>query len=314
MKGKLILTVEEAEKDHAKWLSVRNDGIGGSDIGAIMGINPWKSAYALWAEKTGQVEAEDLSDKEFVYWGTTLEQVVANRFCELTDKKVRKCGTLADEEYPFLHANVDRLIIGENAGLECKTANGFKSKEWADDNMPDSYYLQVQFYMMVTGCDKWYVACLIGGNHFVWKEVPRNEEQIKAIREAAIKFWTENVEKKVAPVVDGSDATTELINEKYPSSKDVALALPSSAEEWIRRLDELAVTEKLLKNQKAQAQNAIKLMLGDAESGSYQDRVVSWKEQAGRVTIDSKKLQEQFPQAYEACKKEGKPTRVFRLK
>ena len=170
MKGKLIMTVEQAA-DRVAWERVRNSGIGGSDVACIMGLNPWKSAYALYAEKHGDVEAEDLSNNEFVYWGTVLEQVVADRFCELTGKKVRKCGTLQDESYEFMLANVDRLVVGENAGLECKTANGFKASEWDGDCLPDSYYCQCQWYMMVTGCEKWYIACLIGGNHFVWKEI-----------------------------------------------------------------------------------------------------------------------------------------------
>ena len=181
MKGKLIMTVEQAA-DRVAWERVRNSGIGGSDIACIMGLNPWKSAYALYAEKHGDVEAEDLSDNEFVYWGTVLEQVVADRFCELTGKKVRKCGTLQDESYEFMLANVDRLVVGENAGLECKTANGFKSKDWDGDELPDSYYCQCQWYMAVTGYDKWYIACLIGGNHFVWKEIPRNDEFIEDMR------------------------------------------------------------------------------------------------------------------------------------
>ena len=107
MKGKLIMTVEQAA-DRVAWERVRNSGIGGSDIACIMGLNPWKSAYALYAEKHGDVEPEDLSNNEFVYWGTVLEQVVADRFCELTGKKVRKCGTLQDESYDFMLANVDR--------------------------------------------------------------------------------------------------------------------------------------------------------------------------------------------------------------
>ena len=65
--AKLILSVKEA-KDHDKWLSVRNMGIGGSDAGVIMGLNPYKSPFQLWMEKTGQTHPEDLSDNEYVYW------------------------------------------------------------------------------------------------------------------------------------------------------------------------------------------------------------------------------------------------------
>ena len=189
MNAKLIMTVEEM-KDRKAWEKLRNIGIGGSDAAIIAGLNRWKSPFKLWQEKTGQVEPEDLSDNEYVYWGTVLEQAVADRFTELTGLKVKKCGTLQSLDYPFMIANVDRLVVGENAGLECKTANGFKAKEWEGDNVPDGYYLQCQHYMAVTNCEKWYIACLIGGNHFVWKEIPRNEEDITALIAAGFRPLT----------------------------------------------------------------------------------------------------------------------------
>ncbi len=94
MDAKLIMTVEQM-KDRSVWLETRNSGIGGSDAGAIMGMNPWKSKYQLWLEKTGQAEPEDLSGKESVYWGTVLETAVADRFSELTGKKLRRAGMMA---------------------------------------------------------------------------------------------------------------------------------------------------------------------------------------------------------------------------
>lgn len=245
MKGKLIMTVEQAA-DRVAWERVRNSGIGGSDVACIMGLNPWKSAYALYAEKHGDVEAEDLSDNEYVYWGTVLEQVVADRFCELTGKKVRKCGTLQDESYDFMLANVDRLVVGEDAGLECKTANGFKSKDWDGDELPDSYYCQCQWYMMITGYSKWYIACLIGGNHFVWKEIPRNDEFISDMRAQAIIFWN-NLQNDIPPEIDGSEstaATIDKMNSKSGLSADNITLLPSAAEEYIKRIDELTATNR----------------------------------------------------------------------
>ena len=119
MKGKLIMTVEQAA-DRVAWERVRNSGIGGSDIACIMGLNPWKSAYALYAEKHGDVEAEDLSNNEFVYWGTVLEQVVADRFCELTGKKVRKCGTLQDESYEFMLRTLTALWLVRTQALNVR--------------------------------------------------------------------------------------------------------------------------------------------------------------------------------------------------
>ncbi|NLH44914.1 MAG: endonuclease, partial [Acholeplasmataceae bacterium] len=89
--AKLLMTVEQMQ-DKEAWLKARNSGIGGSDAGIIVGLNKWKSPFQLWLEKTGQVEAESLSDNEFVYWGNVLEQVVADEFTVRTGKKVMRRG------------------------------------------------------------------------------------------------------------------------------------------------------------------------------------------------------------------------------
>ena len=177
MDAELIMTVKQMQ-DRDAWLKMRMAGIGGSDAGTIVGDNPWKSSYALWLEKTGQIVPEDISDKEPVYWGTALEDIVAKEFTKRTGKRVRRCGTMQNTKKRWMLANVDRLIIGEQAGLECKTTNAFNYKEWQDDGLPNSYYWQCQHYMLCTGLPMWYIAVLIGGQHYDFKPVPRNDEDI----------------------------------------------------------------------------------------------------------------------------------------
>ena len=307
--AKLIMTVDEA-KDREKWLALRQKGIGGSDISAILGMNKYKSAFALWLEKTGQAEAEDLSDNERVYWGTVLEDAVANRFSELTGKKLRRCGTLADEEYPFLHANVDRLVVGENAGLECKTTGAFGGKAWDGDEIPDAYYLQVQFYLLVTGYEKWYIACLIGGNKFVWKEVLRNEEDIKAIKEAAIDFWR-MVEMDIMPAVDGSPTCADALQERFKAKEGLETPLPSAAVDEIEKLKEVKEMLNQLNEQKTLSENRLKAMLGEAEVGIIGENKVKWSLVAGRVSVDAKRLKAELPDVYEKYTKVSAPSRRF---
>lgn len=312
MNAKLIMTVEEME-DRKKWEAMRNIGIGGSDASTIAGLNRWKSPYQLWLEKTRQVEPEDISDNEYVYWGTVLEQLVADRFCELTGKKVRKCGMMQSLTHEFMLANVDRLVVGENAGLECKTANGFKAKEWEGDNVPDSYYLQCQHYMAVTGCEKWYIACLIGGNHFVWKEIPRNEEDITALIEAEWAFWEDNVKVGLMPDVDGSKSCSQALAERFPGGVTDSITLPKEAGELLAEIDALNEAADRIKEQIESKKNGIKLMLGDHEIAYAGERKVTWKTQAGRVTVDSKKLKAEMPDVYEKYSKQGNPIRVFKI-
>lgn len=311
MNAKLVMTVEEME-DRNIWMKLRNSGIGGSDAAVIAGFNRWKSPYQLWLEKTGQVEPEDLSDNEYIYWGTVLEQVVADRFCELTGKKVYRKGMMQNNNDEWMLANVDRLVVGEKAGLECKTANGFAGKEWEGDKIPDAYYLQCQHYMMVTGCEKWYIACLIGGNHFVWKEIPRNEDDINSLYAAEKAFWTDNVQGGVMPEVDGSDSCVAALRERFPGGSAEAVTLPDTAIVILDNLDQLKETKKDIEEQIGKAQNEICVMLGDCEVGYAGERKVTWKTQAGRVTVDSKKLKAEQPEIFAAYSKQGNPIRVFK--
>lgn len=152
----LILSVKDAE-DHEKWLKTRDLGIGGSDCATVLGLNPYKSAYTLAAERLGMVEPDDLSKNPRVWFGTALEPIVAARFEDLTGKKVHRRGTLRDPDHPYMLANIDRWVEGEKVGLEIKTADARMARFWGDKDdpedptVPDAYYCQCMHYMAVTG-------------------------------------------------------------------------------------------------------------------------------------------------------------------
>lgn len=309
---KKIMTVEQAA-DREMWLKVRKSGIGGSDAAVIVGLNKWKSPYQLWLEKTGQAEPEDLSENEYVYWGSVLEEVVAKEFTTRTGKKVQRCGTLQDDEYSFILANVDRMIVGEPAGLECKTANGFAAKEWEDDNVPDAYYLQCQHYMMVTGCQRWYIAVLIGGNHFVWKTIERNESDVEALRAAEIDFWTNYVQGGEMPPVDGSDGCNRALAERFHGGSTAEAEFTKDNEADFDSL--MAMTEQIkdLEARTEAIKNSLKLAMGDCEVGYIGERKLTWKTTAGRVSIDSKRLKAELPDVYKKYSRQGKSYRTFKI-
>lgn len=309
--AKLIMTVAEMA-DEKKWLAARREGIGGSDASIIVGLNRWKSPFQLWLEKTGKAEPEDLSGNEYVYWGKVLEEAVANRFCELTGKKVQRRGLLQMDDYPYIRASVDRMVVGENAGLECKTCNGFAAKEWEDDEVPAAYYVQCQHYMLVTGCERWYIAVLIGGNHFVWKEIPRNDDEIDLLLQAEIDFWRK-VETGIMPEVDGSESCKDAITAEFRGGNAEPLTLPGMAVGIIEQIHKIEDAKKDLENNSEFYKNQLRQLMGDYELGYAGDYKVTWKTQAGRTTVDSKALKAKEPDIYAKYAKQGKPTRVLRI-
>ena len=309
----MIMTAAEIENREA-WLKVRNDSIGGSEAAAIVGMNPWKSSYTLWLEKTGQSQQEDISENECVHFGTILEQVVADEFCRREGKKVRKCGLFRSNKYPFMTASFDRLLVGEDAGLECKTSNAFKREEWDEGEIPPNYYVQCQHYMLVSGLPRWYIACLIGGNHFVSWVVERNDDDIAALEQAEIAFW-DKVQRHIMPEVDGSESSTDSLKKMYKGGQAEPVMLPKESMDLLKRLDELKALKADIDSQTKDIQNKLCAMLGDNEIGIIGEgdnaRKVTWKTVNGRVTIDSKKLKKDLPDVFEKYSKKSADSRRF---
>lgn len=295
MSCELIMTVEEMQ-DRKAWLEMRRTGLGGSDCAVVLGISKWKSPWDLWLEKTGQAEIEDFSN-DYIEAGNRLEPVIADWFCDKTGKKVRRCGMLRSKEYPWMLADVDRLIVGENAILECKTAAQWKGEEWTEDNLPDSYYLQVQHYMAVGGYDKAYVAVLIGGHKFIWKEIPRNEVDIEALIEAEQYFWEHNVIAKELPDADSSKACAKAIAEHFKGGATEAEDLEGDYDILCRDLKSLKDDLKKLESVIAEKENKLKVRMGNAEFGRSAKYNVYLKT-TNRDMFNAKQFEHDYPELY----------------
>lgn len=292
-----------------EWLELRKLGIGGSDAGAIAGMNPWKSPFSVYLEKTSD-DIKEVEDNERMRVGRDLEDYVARRFEEATGKKVRRNNfMLQSEEYPFMLANVDREVMGENAVLECKTTSSYNKKEW-EEGIPLHYHLQVLHYMLVGNYDKGYIACLIGNEAFIYHEIERDEETLKYLIEIESRFW-DNLQKGIIPNPDGSDDCDNAIKEKYKYSQEDEILL-SVDEPKFGLLQELKEIQKDTEKKIKQIEQEIKLDLGEFESGTSGKWKATWKPQS-RTTIDSKKLKEEQPEIAEKYSKTSE-TRVLRIK
>ncbi|HFK1462291.1 YqaJ viral recombinase family protein [Bacillus sp. YAF12_1] len=311
MQAKVL--VNTLNMDHTQWLQARTQGIGGSDVSVIAGLNKWKSAVQVFLEKTQAIEKEDIQS-EAAYFGNVLEEVVAREFSKRTDLKVqRRNAILQHPEYPWMLANVDRLIVGEKIGLECKTASEYLKKEWEDEEVPAAYLLQCQHYMAVTGYEAWWIAVLIGGNKFVHKKIKRDEELIQYLIDIEKDFWLNNVEKNEPPMFDGSDASTELLKHLYPESiTDSFVSLGKQEELLIEARDQVDREIKALQEQKAEYENKIKAKLGTNEVGGTENYKIYWKSYTTN-RFDSKRFKVEHPDLFEQYVKESK-SRKFTVK
>ena len=147
---------------HEEWLAHRKNAIGGSDAAGIVGMNQYSSPYSIWAEKLDKLPPK--GDNEAMRLGRDLEEYVAKRFTEATGKKVqRENAILYNPDIPWAHANIDRRVVGEDAGLECKTCSALSMGKFKNGEFPENYYVQCMHYLSVTGCKKWYLAVLVLG-------------------------------------------------------------------------------------------------------------------------------------------------------
>lgn len=284
----MIKKISTASLSKEEWTRLRADTIGGSDASAILGLNPWKSPYALWLEKTGKVIPEDISQREAVRLGTDLEEYVAKRFTEATGKKVRRENyTIFRDDMPYAHANYDRLVVGENAGLECKTTNALQLSKFKNGEFPANYYCQCVHYMMISGAERWYLAVLVLGIDFKVFVIERDEAEIEALRAAEADFW-EMVQTDTPPELDGSASTVDALSGQFPTSDPDGYADLTGNAADLAIIDECNAQIKALEDKQAAAKARIMQTLGTCETGSYGDYSVSWKTQK-RSTFDRKK-------------------------
>lgn len=287
---------------YEEWLQSRRRGIVGSDVAKVLGLSKYSSPYQIWMDKTGKIEIDTSETSEAAYWGHQMEEVVAKEFQKRTGKKVRVSNKIYfHKDYPFLLANVDRVVVGEDAILECKTASEYLKDSWADDEIPIAYLAQVQHYLNVLNKKKAYIACLIGGNKFVWKEIQRDDELIEQMTERLVDFWENNVLAYVAPPVDGNESTTEFISKLYSSDYlDNSIELNAKQIQDISDLKDLKQYKSDVETQIATIENRLKEALGkdNATYGNSAIYRISWKSQT-RKTVDSELLKSDYPDIYE---------------
>ena len=274
--------------NHEEWLSIRHKYIGGSDAGAVIGMNPYKSRYTLWAEKTGKIP--EFGGNITTKVGAYLEELVAKMFEEETGKRVRrKNATLVNDDYPFACANIDRMVVGEDAILEIKTTNSIPlmKKLRNSDEFPDAYYAQVVHYMAITGVSKAYLAVLINCREFKVYELERDQAEIDALMKVEKEFWT-LVETNTAPLPDGEQNTTDTISKLYPNSDGGVIDLVGFDND-LKEYMALNAQIKAITVLKDEVANHIKEYMKEAGRGESDRYRVSYSS-SERKTFDTKRF------------------------
>ena len=281
-----------------EWLAHRRKGIGGSDASAILGLNPYSSPLNVYLDKIGKAEEQETT--EAMRQGTDLEQYVANRFTEDTGKKVKKCNKILQHpDYPWMIANIDRKVQGENAGLECKTTSPYSKFKFDEGEINPHYYWQCMHYMAVTGAEKWYVAIVVLGKAFHAFEIKRNRSEIQRLIDAEQDFWENHVVRREPPLPTGGEADDEAIAVLYPEGDDGENVLDMADMEDALNLRAFKVQQRdNLDAEIKEIDQRVKLALGEFQRGVSSGWRVNWTNTTSS-RVDTKLLKETYPQIAE---------------
>lgn len=294
-----------------EWLEIRRRGIGGSDAGAIARMNSYSTPYTVWADKKGL--SPDKEETEALRQGNDLEEYVAQRFVEQTGKKIRKCNyVLQSIEHPFMIADVDRMVIGENSILECKTTKNYDGYHFGGGEYPSYWYAQVQHYMAVLGADKTYIAVLEFGKGFYIIEVPRSEQDIIGLIQLEGAFWRNYIEGNEEPPTDSSKTCTALVNAAFTADEALPVVDLAMYGEELEKLEQINRTIAKLTDSKTAIENEVKQFMAAATVGETALYRITWKERTS-TRVDTQALKANFPEVYaKASKQTTSRTFVFK--
>ena len=287
-----------------EWLTVRKGGIGSSDAGAAVGLNPYQSPLELWLVKTGRdggLPKIDPNDETSpMYWGALLEPIVAAHYTKRSGNRVRRINAVLqhpDRDKAWMLANIDREIVGASDVqiLECKTAGEFGARLWRD-GVPDYVVCQVQHQLAVTGKAAADVCVLICGQEIRIYRIERDDVLINRLIELERQFWR-YVEMDVPPPADGSDSADVALRCLYPHDAGHTLDLTQDRDLSATFADLVSVREEIAHREQVEAQlmQKIQQRMAGASRAVFETGAVSWKRSKDSLGVDMEKLLQAQP-------------------
>lgn len=308
-----LINVKEISNE--QWLQLRKKSLGGSDASSVIGINPWSSPLTLYADKLDVSIPKETKSHGAMWLGKRLEDDIAQLYEEVEGKKTRKDNIMwVDDEYSFLTANVDRRIIGENAGVEIKSMSRERARKYdlEGGEAPEEYRAQCMHYLMILGWDYIDLAIYVLQEELYVIRIERDEEYIKDLREREIDFWTNYVMKKEMPAPDGSESSTEALKAFFPEAVSEYEVVDYSFDHLVEDYKEFARLERFYKTEKERVKDIACGKIGQNSYGRGAKWQCSWKP-TSRTTIDSARLKKELPSIYAKYAKTS-TTRRFNTK
>ena len=266
--ARLVLPADAPEE---YWHAARREGIGGSDVAAILGLGGGKYTSPRHVFETKHGRPPEVNS-EAAEVGREIEGFIAGLFSKRSGVRIgNPPGTLAHVDYPWMRVNVDRYTYGPDSDvvtglLECKNRSEYQAEQWEDGAVPDAPAIQTHWGMAVGGWDHGYVAALVGGNKLRWSRLERDEEMIGYLIDYCGRWFQRHVIEGFPPEADGYEATTDLLAKLWSVKPETVAEVDlAKAKELRARRADLKAQEKTLAEALRTVENEMRLLTGEAE-------------------------------------------------
>lgn len=270
-----------------KWLAQRRNKIGGSEIGAIMGLSPWKSHYALWHEKKGA--APKTMNPVRAAIGHGLEQTAADLFeRDHPEYRTMRGGCWQSRTRPWQIAEPDRFITPLDSRkkvgiIEIKTVEPSMIWAWGTpddgkDAIPPTYFAQIQWYLSTLGLDLCYLVAIMGYDTVKYYEIHRDEQFITQALEAGQNF-IDSLIFETEPDIDATNSTYEMIRQLHPDihENETVEIGTELAKDWVEALE----ASKQADRQLVGVKNRLAKFMGYAQAATWNGTKIAKRQARG---------------------------------
>ena len=301
-------------KNKQEWLRERKNYLGGSDLGAIAGLNPYRTALDVYLDKTSDDIRCETSPA--MRWGTLLEDTIAKEYAEVTGQTIEiEPNTIYHPSMKFLGANIDRWVGDKEYVLECKTAGFTRGKEWGEegtDQIPESYLVQVAYYAAICAVPKIDIAVLIGGQDFRIYTYERTKELEDKLIKIACNFWHNHIEKMIPPKCVSTRDTFNL----FPQSNYHEIVAESNIIEKLQELKGAKEEESMIQSTIEKLKTDIQEFMRDYDVliDNQGNVIATWKNTTPRSFFDLKRFKDEAKDLYLKYTSHAKQSRMFLIK
>lgn len=278
VKRRIESLTETPFEDHNRGLT-----IGGSEVSSIVGMNPYKSAYRLYLEKTGMFPPEDLSGQDAVHFGSEFEPIIIKRWCENNghdpEKVVTRRSTYTHPLLPWISFSPDGYHESLDWGVECKLVGTRTGLGWGvegTDQIPAMYLTQVGWGGLVTKIPVWYIIALVGTELRTYKYV-RNTDFEKHLLKKARRFMRVNVRRRIPPPASHTDADAEALKLLYPVSGTKIRTATAAEAKLIAEYKDKYPQYIELQNRTKELRAQLKQAIGNDKGISDGQNIATWK-------------------------------------